>query len=208
MSSSQNSEKTPSQKSETKGVEKYGFTLQYYIMYTTRDEWAKVYRDPDGNVIPDDKLEELAKQLAEKGESRRIKIDWELTGKTITCAKVSSASFKSNEEQYASPIELFATPEGPIMAINTESVDDSEYALKDPCVVVYDGKGKINLVPIFNVVDFLYIKKSAVRNVQAPNEILLGLYPQFVMQNRMMKYQLRPTVPFASSPELTTDADN
>lgn len=210
MSSLQNSEKTHSVRREEKIVEKYGFTIHMGIHTTTRPEWVKVYKDPEGNAIAEDDLKALAEKLNGSDERQRISVDWELSGKTIDCSKVEFARFSDQEECSNLPIELLATPEGPLLGIIKKrdlGNHSDAITLIDPCAVIYDGKGKINLVCIFNVADTLTFDRVAVRNTQVPNEILLGLYPGFIMQNRMMKYQLRPIIPFAQSPELGNDAD-
>jgi hypothetical protein len=47
---------------------------------------------------------------------------------------------------------------------------------------------------------------SAIRSRQAPCEVIVANYPSFVIQNRMFLYQLKPVVPFATTPDVDNAA--
>jgi len=209
MNSSTNSETTHSSQLETKEVSRYGLTISYGVKITTRPKWDRTYRDPDGTTLSQDQVNTLAAELNGGSETRRFSVDWEKTDAMIECSYVEWAALTDEEDcKSALPIEVLATPEGPIMAVvRTDAVlNDDELLLLDPCVVIFDGKAKINLLPIFNVSQTLRVSKSAIRSRQPPSEILLAMYPGFIIQNRMSRFQLKPKAAFVASPELTNSA--
>lgn len=185
MSYSPNSETTLSRQHETKTFEKFGMEFRYGVVTNTEPEWESKAGTLNGQLV----------------------VDWTQTGKTHTSSYVEFAMVKDQGFcAGGNVIEVYATADGPIMGINIKD-DDHEITLVDPCIVMFDGKvGNIQLMPIFNVARKLRLKKAAIRSVQAPAEVLLAAYPGFLINNRMAKYQLKPRVPFAATPELTNDA--
>ena len=131
--------------------------------------------------------------------------EWVRTGEVIKVTEVSDAVIKDADRcQTARPIYLYSTADGPMLAIALKNTAES-IELLDPCIVAFDGKAHIKLVPIFGVARVLTIARTSVRTWQPPMEMLLAIYPGFLVQNRSYKYQLRPNVPFVTTPELTND---
>lgn len=185
MSSSQNSGLTHLKQLETKTFDIYGMTFMYHVSTTQVDEWTP-------HIVTDT-------------EGKPARQEWRPTGGVLTVSEVIDAVLKDNERcQVARPIYLYSTADGPLLAIALKNSQES-VELLDPCIVVYDGKSQLNLVPIFGVSRVLTVARTAIRSWQAPNELLLAAYPKFLIQNRMYKYQLRPLVPFVTTPELTND---
>ena len=214
MSSSQNSEKTPSwqPKREIKAFEKFGMTFSMGIVTETRNQWTRLVKDQDDKIIADPTPENLAKLIEEGGKPH---VAWIETDAKIVKSYVEFVHFNDKEEcvRFTSEgkcvwaIELFGTPDGPILGIIKE-MDDMSITLLDPCVVVVnDQKGSISYMPIFNVARTLRLETSAIRSRQAPAEVIVASYPGFILQNRMYKYQLKAKAPFEVSPELDNDAD-
>lgn len=185
MSSSQNSGSTHSKQLETKTFDKYGMTFMYHIATTYPEEW-----------VP---------HMITGTEGTPVRQEWQRTGEILKVAEVIDAVLKDDDRcQVARPIYLYSTADGPILAIALRNSPES-IELLDPCIVVYNGKSQLDLVPIFGVSRVLTLARTALRSWQPPNELLLAAYPRFLIQNRMYKYQLRPLVPFATTPELTND---
>lgn len=206
MSSSQNSEKTPlwQPEREIKTFEKFGMTFFMGIVTETRRQWTRVLKDQNDKVITATKPEELQERI-EKGDTFRV--DWVETDAQVAQSHVEFVRFTDNEETKEAPVELFGTPDGPILGIIKET-DDESITLLDPCVVVVnDQKGSISYMPIFNVARTLRLERSAIRSRQAPAEVIVASYPGFILQNRMYMYQLKPKIPFEVSPEMDNDAD-
>lgn len=131
--------------------------------------------------------------------------EWLPTGKTCEVTEVVDAVIQDADRcKTARPIYLYSTADGPLLAIALKNTTDA-VELLDPCIVVFDGKSKINLLPIFGVSRVFNLARAALRSWQAPMELLLAAYPGFLVQNRMYRYQLRPSVPFVTTPELTND---
>lgn len=185
MSYSPNSETTPSRQHETKTFEKFGIEFRYGVVTDTEPEWEPQVGTGTGQKV----------------------VDWVQTGKMHTSSYVEFALVRDQGLcAGGKSLEMYSTADGPIMGINVKE-DADEVTLVDPCVIVFDSKGgHIQLMPIFNVARTLRLKKSAIRAVQTPAEILIAAYPGFLINNRMSKHQLKPKVPFAATPELTNDA--
>ncbi len=199
-----NSEKMRSQTLETKTFEKFGFTFSYGLVTEQHKLWKQVYRDADNMVWAE---EDLAK-LAKSGQAPRVTMNYEDSGELSTTAYVEYARITDPSEGVSNlPIEIWGTIEGPLMGIVSSAFSDTEGVLVDPCVIIYDGKSHINLVPIFNVARKLVVRMDAVRTRQPPAEILLAMYPGFIIQNRMASYQLKPKMALVTSPELVNDAE-
>lgn len=186
MKSSQNSASTPSKQLDTKTFTIYGMTFMYHVATTHVDEWKQ--------------------QLVKDAEGNPTKVvGWERTGEVIKTQEVTDAVIKDDDRcEVARPVYLYSTADGPILGIALKNTDD-HVVLLDPCIVVYDGTGRIQLFPIFGVSRTLTVYRTAIRTQQPPAELLLAAYPNFLIQNRMFLYQLRPKVPFAVTPELTND---
>jgi hypothetical protein len=150
-------------------------------------------------------IDEWTPQLITYTEGEPARQEWTRTGGTIKVSEVTDVVLK--DEGYckiARPIYLYSTADGPLLAIALKNSQES-VELLDPCIIVYDGKSQLNLLPVFGVNRVLTVSRTAIRAWQAPNELLIAAYPKFLIQNRMYKYQLRPLVPFVTTPELTND---
>lgn len=191
---------------DVKTFEKFGFSFSYGMVTEHHKKWTKVYRDEQGMEW----TEETLSKLSDSSQVPKVVVNYEDSGTTCTTAYVEYARFTDPSEGVVdAPIEIWGTIEGPIMGVvaTDASVDSNNAVLLDPCVVIYDGESRINLVPIFNVARKLTIRVDAVRTRQAPSEVLLAMYPGFIIQNRMAQYQLRPKTPLVVSPELTNEAE-
>jgi hypothetical protein len=203
MNSSQNSKKTLSKERRNDIFEKFGTSYHLYEVVERRPEWKQMLRTADGELLDPgnrERLEALPKDT-------EVSVSWEETDNMIECTYLERVEVKDPDPDFTStpkPLVLYSTPDGPIMGVLLETLDD-EYVLLDPCVVQYRDR-RIQLFPIFNVARTLRLKKSAVKSEQTPDKILVGAYPGFVIQNKMMKYQLKPNVPFIESPEVDNEA--
>lgn len=203
MSTSQNSEKTLSlhRTKDTKTFEKFGFKFTLNVATETRKRWKTVFRDTKGNEIDIDD-EETARLIKE--EKLKPEVSWEQTDEDVNASYTVGVWFQDDEDcKQARPIELISTPDGPILGIVHEDELDSVNLL-DPCMIQYDGK-RISYKCIFNVARWLRIQKSAIRNRQAPAEVIIASYPGFILQNRMFMYQLKPAIPFAATPPVDNE---
>jgi len=179
-------------------------TFTIAVVTETRNQWARVIKDQDGNVIADP-TPEVLKDMVEHGAT--LQPDWVETDAMVSSSFVQYVKFSDNEETQDAYVELFGTPDGPILGIVKEQ-NNNEILLLDPCVIaVNDQKGSISYMPIFNVARDLWLERSAIRSRQAPAEVIIASYPGFILQNRMYMYQLKPKVPLGVSPELDNDAD-
>lgn len=206
MSSSPNSEKTPSwqPKREVKIFEKFGMTFKMGVVTETRRRWTRVVKNKAGDVI-DASDAEAMKALIEAGGKPYV--DWVQTDEDQSNSYVEWVRFSDNEMCKDNYVSLFSTADGPILGIVMEKTDKSVFLL-DPCVIQFDAKsGSISYMPIFNADRTLDLAWSAVRTQQPPIEIIVASYPGFILQNRMYEYQLKPKVPFEVTPELDNDAD-
>lgn len=184
MSYSPNSETTLSRQHETKTFEKFGIEFRYGVVTDTEPEWEPQFGP---------------------GTVQKV-VDWVQTGKMHESSYVEFAMVKDQGFCAGGKfLEMYSTADGPLMGINLKE-DPEEITLVDPCIVMFDNSGRIQLLPIFNVARTLRLKKSAIRSVQPPAEILIGAYPGFLINNRMSKHQLKAKVPLAATPELTNDA--
>jgi len=185
MSYSQNSETMLSRQLETKTFEKFGIEFRYGVATDTEPAWESKASTVNGQLV----------------------VDWVKTGEMHKRSYVEFALVKDNGFcATGHAIEVYSTTDGPIMGINVKE-DDDEVLLIDPCIVMFNNKtGIIELMPIFNVARKLRLKKSAIRSVQPPAEVLIGAYPGFLINNRMALYQLKPKLPLAVTPELVNDA--
>ena len=166
--------------------------------------WVKVYRDEAGTLWSEKTLSEIN----DSSQMPKVALNYEDSGSTCPSAYVEYVRFTDpSEGVVAASIEVLGTIEGPLMAIVGPPKDPAYITLVDPCIIIYDGKSRINLQPIFNTARVLQLKREAVRSVGAPSEILLALYPAFIIQNRMAAYQLKPAMPTVVSPPLTNDAE-
>ena len=191
--------------------EKYGYKFILNIITEERPRWEQVFRDVDGrqySVEEVEWLDALVKECAKLKkplEISKIVLEWEEVAGTNTCSYVHDVRFQDDEEcQKGKPIGIYTVPDGPILGILIDS-NGEEYTLLDPCIIQYVND-RIQLKPVFNVARKLTLKRHAVRSVQTPAEIIIACYPGFIIQNRMLRYQLKPNVPFASTPPLNTDA--
>jgi len=206
MSSSQNSEKTPSwqPERETKTFEKFGMTFLMGIVTETRKQWTRVVKDQDDVIVADPSPDVLKEMVA---HGSKLHVDWVQTDAKVAKSYVEFVKFTDDEDTQNAPVEIIATPDGPILGVVKEETE-REIILMDPCVVtVDDQKGAISYMPIFNVARILRLERSAIRSRQAPAEIIIASYPGFILQNRMYLYQLKPKTPMAVSPEMDNDAD-
>ena len=179
-------------------------TFSMGIATETRNQWTRVIKDQDDNILPDPTPEVLQKLIEDGGTPH---VDWIETDVKIAKSYVEFVNFTDKEGTNGAPVVLFGTPDGPILGIVKEG-DDTSYTLLDPCVIVVnDQKGSISYMPIFNVARTLRLEKSAIRSQQIPAEVIVANYPGFILQNRMYMYQLKPKIPFEVSPELDNDAD-
>lgn len=205
MSSSQNLEKTPSLQRDyvNKGFEKFGMRFSLQIMQETRPEWRRTVFNSKGEEVDVTDPADLAAKL-DKGE--RPRVEWIKTGDTVTNSWVQYVRYDDDEGNSDRAVFLYSTPDGPILGILDEETN-SEYHLLDPCVIIYDGKtSNISYSPIFNVARKLRLRKSAVRAIQPPAEIIIASYPGFVIQNRMFQYQLKSKHPLEIIPEVDNAA--
>lgn len=205
MKSSTNSEIMHSKQHETKQVSQLGMTLTLHVTTEIRPQWGRVYRHPATGAVIDPNLgvEDLKRLL---GDFKPV-MSWEKTGEAHTQCYVTQVLFQDEEDcTVAKPIELISTIEGPILGIVYEEADTT-ITLMDPCLIQYNN-GRISFVPIFNTARTLRLERTAVRCRQAPAEVLVASYPGFVMENRMSKYQLRPTISTVHTPEVGNAAED
>jgi len=206
MSSSQNSEKTPSwqPEHETKVFEKFGMTFTLHVVTETRNQWTRVIKDQNDDIVKDPSPDML-KKMVEHGA--KLRPDWIETDAKVAKSYVEFVTVTDQEDCQNARVEIIATPDGPILGIVKEETE-REITLLDPCVVtVNDQNGTISYMPIFNVARTLRLERSAIRSRQAPAEIIVASYPGFILQNRMYLYQLAAKIPMAVSPELDNEAD-
>lgn len=200
------SEKMPSRfhsEHEKKTFEKFGLIFDIYTITESRPEWRHLYTDQDGNEI-DVEDKDVVQQIKD-GKIRPV-VDWVETGELLTSTYVDFVEFRDYEKcKKACRVELYVVPEGPIMGIVVPSPDKDYVRLLDPCLIVYNGT-RVDYRNIFNVARHLDLHKSGIRSRQAPAEIVVAGYPGFVLQNRMFKYQLKPAITMAATPELTNEA--
>jgi len=214
MNTSPNSKMPPLNTSlDTQKFEKYGLDFTLNVKTETRPKWIQVCKDRSGRKYTEEEIRWLSEVVQEcrrtnqpVEELPQFILAWELTEEKVSCTYVVSATLQDDEDcKTPKPVELFSTPDGPILGIVEFSAEEEMYCLLDPCVVQYVND-QIKLIPIFNVARRLRLKKNAVRAIQAPAELIIACYPDFVMQNRMMEHQLRPEVPFSVSPKLTSNS--
>ena len=173
------------------------------VVTETRDKWARVVKDQDEHIIEDPTTEVLNK-MVEQGAT--LHVDWVRTDDKLAKSYVEFVHFTDTEDCQEAVVELFGTPDGPILGIIMHE-SEQEITLADPCVVIVnDQKGSISYMPIFNVARTLRLERSAIRSRQAPAEVIVASYPGFILQNRMYLYQLKPKAPMAVSPEMDNAA--
>lgn len=205
MKSSMNSETVLSRQHDTKTLDIFDMEFRLHVVTEERPEWSRVFRHPITNEVIDTTrpLDAIQAELA----GHKPVLNWEKTGKTITCSYLQSVYVRDNDEcKTAKPIELLSTPDGPILGIILE-VTDTEYVVLDPCFVKFEND-QVSYLPIFNVARTLRLMSHAVRARQAPAEVLVASYPGFIVQNRMYMYQLKPAVAFAKSETVTNAAED
>lgn len=181
----------PLKRRENKMFERFGMKFYLNIEVATIPEWAR-------NV--------KTQQVNGKDQSTQ---DWELTGNKLETERVIFAQMQDDDLcQQPMNVEVLSTSDGPMLALtHTQASANSAYLdLVDPCIVQFDGKARINLMPIFGVTRTLRLAKSAIRARFPPTQLLVGIYPGFLIQNKMCKYELRANLPFAQSAELANDA--
>lgn len=188
---------------ETITFNKFDMTFVMLVTTEERDEWVRQYKQGD-KVLSDGDLENLA-----SADQKTVHVDWVKNGEKIKCKYVHEARFKDTELcAKQREIRVLTIADGPLMGIILSDTAD-KYELLDPCVVVYDSKSsRISLLPIFNVARTMWLHKAAIRSESAPAETLLAAYPGFLLQNRMMKHQLRPIIPFNETEQLESDAQD
>lgn len=189
---------------ETKTFEKFGGKYTLYLTTESRKQWVPVQKLPNGTII-DTTTTDWMKNLP---KDTRPYSDWIETENIFSATYVTSAQYQDDRDcPVARAIELFGTVEGPIMGITLERRDD-DVLLLDPCIVHFeDTKGILRLLPILNVARTLRLRMSAVRSIQAPAESLVAIYPGFVIQNKMFKYQLKPRVAVTQTEPLTNEGE-
>jgi len=204
MKSSQSSETTPSpakpprpsstKTHDTVSFDKFGATFTLNIVRDTRYAWKPSVRLADGTLV-DTTVENWAAQLPPG--SRPI-TEWEETDEELHISYVQHATVQDDEFCVApKPLQVYMTADGPILGIQLE-IDSDAIMLLDPCVVRFDDKrGGLQLVPIFNVARHLRIMKAGIRSMCPPSELLIGIYPGFMLQNRQARYTLKPSIAMA-----------
>jgi hypothetical protein len=200
-----NSVKTPSKQREIKSFEKFGFTINFGVVTECHPKYDRTFKDQDGMTLT---LEDLEKMSDAVGQ--RLSVLWELTDGICESKYVEFAERIDPDVADGRPcrIELWSTVEASILGTVLPTEPGAEFRqMQDPCAVLYDGKARINLVPLFNVARIISIRADAIKSITPPNEILVGLYPGFILQNRQSAYQLKPKVALEISPELTNDAE-
>lgn len=188
-----------------KEFSKFDVLFRMHIVEEFRKEWATEVRDTYGNLL-DLQSEQVAKDIQE-GVIKPI-VEWVKTDNVLEKSYTSHVEVvdKALEQHGPQQLRVFLSIEGPIMGIWTSMGGDGVYTIFDPCLVQYDGK-RVSHHPIFNVARSIELNKEAVRSHMAPAEILVASYPGFMIQNRMMKYQLKPLMPMAMTPEVGTEAE-
>jgi hypothetical protein len=207
MSSSPNSEKTPSwqPERETKTFEKFDMFFTMGVVTEIRHQWTRQLKNRKGEVLDPSDIEALKTKLE---EDEKPQVEWIKTDALVRNSYVEWARFQDLEDcQKAKQVAIFSTADGPILGIVLDESETNVF-LADPCVINYNQKsGSIQYLPIFNVARTLQLRKSAIRTRSAPAEIIIASYPGFILQNRMYQYQLRPTVAMESTPELDNVAE-
>lgn len=187
-----------------KEFDKFDVKFRMHITEEFRKEWVTETRDVEGNLL--DLQDEDVMKAIQDGDVKPV-VEWVKTDDIIEKAHISHVEVIDPSLEGKGPQELrvFMAADGPIMGIVTSSLREDAYCIYDPCLVNYDGR-RVSHHPIFNVARSMELHKSAVRCHMAPAEILVASYPGFMIQNRMMKYQLKPNLPMAATPELTNDS--
>jgi hypothetical protein len=167
---------------DTRTFERFGMTFRFNLVSETSPAWESKFVTTNGRTV----------------------VDWVETGEMHTATYTGHVTIQdAGLCKEPKGIEVFSTADGPILGIVYErGLED--ITLLDPCIVQFN-KGRIDLLPIFNVGRKLCLSRLAIRSIQAPAEVLLAAYPGFLINNRMSKYQLKESVPMASTPELTND---
>lgn len=203
-----NSEKMHSVQREVKTFDKFDFTIQFGIVTETHRKWIRVFKDQQDKIWSEEEI--LAAQEAKTLDNIKFAAEWVPTEEQCISRYVEFATRidPTMDHPKGLPIEVWTTVESPILGtvLPADSLDPEYRSLLDPCAVLYDGKSRVNLMPIFNVARVLKLRRDSVKTITPPNEILVGLYPGFVLQNRMSQYQLKPKAPFETSPVLSNTA--
>lgn len=202
-----NSAMTFSYQHELKSFDKFGFTINFGMVTETHPKYERTFKDSDGMKLS---LEDLEKMHDTAGQ--RLSILWEETDGVCESQYVEFAERVDPTVADGKPcrIELWSTVEAPILGtvLPDELCGETKYRrMMDPCAVIYDGKSRINLVPLFNVARVVNISAEAIKSMTPPNIILIGLYPGFILQNRQAAYQLKPNVALETSPILTNESE-
>jgi hypothetical protein len=202
MKSSQNSETMPSaakpprlsssKSHDTVSFNKFGVTFTLNIVRDKRFAWKPHVRLPDGTAV-DTSVEGWASRIP---MGVKPAAEWVETDEELVTSYVQHVTVQDDEFCVApKPLQVYTTADGPILGVQLE-VDTDAIMLLDPCVVRYDDKrGGLQLVPIFNVARHLRIMKAGIRTICPPAELLVGIYPGFMIQNRQAKYTLKPNIP-------------
>lgn len=199
------SEKMPSKRHDLMTFNKFDFTINYGVVTEYHRKYERSFKDQDGLRLT---LQDLEKMT--EATNQQLSILWEPIDEICETRYVEYAERvdPTVADGAACRIEVWSTAESPILGTVNPTDSFGDYRqLIDPCVVVYDGKSRINLLPVFNVARTLLLRKDAIKTIMSPSEILLALYPGFILQNRQAVYQLKPNMPLEISPVLTNDAE-
>lgn len=200
-----NYEKTPSRQHEIKSFEKFDFKINFGIVTEFHRKYERTFRDQDGLRLTREDLEKMNDVVNQK-----LTIMWEATDEICETKYVDFAERIDPTVENGKPcrIEVWSTVEAPVLGtvLPADLIQGPYRQMIDPCAVIYDGKSRINLVPLFNVARIIRLREDAIKSIMPPSEILLALYPGFCLQNRQAQYQLKPKIALEVSPELTNSA--
>jgi len=187
---------------DVKTFKKFDFTITYGIVTEFHPKYVRVYKDKDGMRLTQEELQKMTDPSAQG-----LVADWEKTDEILESQYVEFARRRDPDieaEGIDFPVEVWTTSDGIILGtvLPNSELQPGYVRMYDPCVVIYDGKSRINLVPIFNVARILQIREDAIKSIMPPASILLALYPGFILQNRQCVYQLKPQVALEVSPVL------
>lgn len=205
MNSSQSSEKMhSSQRNETRTFTKYGVMYSYGVAIEERRRWDRMIKLPGGALVAEKDFDPNSYDLA---PDAKLGIEWSESSEMATFEAVRYCKVQDDEYCVAAKdLGMYITADGQMLGIQLESTE-TEYVLLDPCVITFAPKtGAIEFKPIFGVQRTLRLSKMAVRASMAPAELIISAYPGFLIQHRMYRYQLKPSVAFNAVAAADNDA--
>ena len=185
MNCSQNSATLPSRLPKeagarllTRSFEKYGMFFKYQLLEQKHQEWRRVDNTEDAAIL-----------------------DWVDTGNQVAQQYVVNATVKDDIYRDPNNIWLYATADGPMLGIEYSWMTTVHTRMVAyPSVISY-RHGRLEFMPIFNCPRILSLQNHAIRNIQAPSELLLAAYPAFILQTKMGKFDIPVARPIHDAEE-------